>query len=166
VPRPLYPIDSLLPHARPMILLDRVVERQADAIVTELEIRPGLPFFRTGQGIAAHIALEWMAQACGAHVGAVARDSGGEVRVGFLLGTREFKSSRDWFVAGETVLVGARLVFHEGETAVFDCWVMPAGHSSGEAIASAQLTVYQPADVAAMLASQGIGAAGPQGAGS
>lgn len=160
---PLYSIDSLLPHARPMILLDRVVERQADGMVTELTIRPGLPFFRPGHGIAAHVALEWMAQTCGAHVGAVARDSGEEVRIGFLLGTREFRSSRDWFVAGETVLIGAQLVFHEGETAVFDCRVMPADQADGEAIATAQLTVYQPTDVAAMLANQGIGAAGPQG---
>ena len=41
---PLYPIDDLLPHARPMILLDRVAGREDDGIVTELLVRPGLPF--------------------------------------------------------------------------------------------------------------------------
>ena len=149
---PLYPIESLLPHARPMILLDRAVERQADGLVAELEIRPGLPFYRDGQGIAAHIALEWMAQSCGAHVGATAVDRGEAVRVGFLLGTRNFESAVDWFVPGQVVRVAVRLVYHEGETAVFDCAVEYAGTH----LAQAQLTVYQPADMAAMLASQGI----------
>jgi len=149
---PLYPIDDLLPHARPMILLDRVVAREADGLVTELAIRPGLPFYRAGQGIAAHVALEWMAQSCGAHIGALATDHGEAVRIGFLLGTRDFKSDVDWFRAGQTVRVAVRLVYHEGETAVFDCQV----ESAGIIVAQAQLTVYQPADMAAMLASQGI----------
>ncbi|HVI89009.1 MAG TPA: hypothetical protein VM659_11935 [Dongiaceae bacterium] len=149
---PLYPIETLLPHARPMILLDRVVARQADGLVTELAIRPGLPFYREGQGIAAHVALEWMAQSCGAHVGAVAADRGAAVRIGFLLGTRDFRSEIDWFTAGQTVRVMVRLVYHEGETAVFDCQV----DCGGTIVAQAQLTVYQPADMAAMLASQGI----------
>ncbi|HWT96350.1 MAG TPA: hypothetical protein VN229_02005 [Terriglobales bacterium] len=149
---PLYPIDTLLPHARPMVLLDRVAARQADGLVTELAIRPGLPFYREGQGIAAHVALEWMAQSCGAHVGAVAADRGEAVRIGFLLGTRDFRSDIDWYTTGEIVRVAVQLVYHEGETAVFDCQV----DCAGAIVAQAQLTVYQPADMAAMLASQGI----------
>jgi predicted hotdog family 3-hydroxylacyl-ACP dehydratase len=151
-PSVLYPIEDLLPHARPMILLDRVMARLDDGIVTELAIHPGLPFFQQGRGIPAHIALEWMAQTCGAHVGATASDTKQPVRVGFLLGTRDFRSDVDWFTEGQVVQVTARLVFHEGETAVFDCHVS----CDDRIVVTAQLTVYQPSDIANMLASQGI----------
>src|SRR5262249_27370628 len=147
---PLYPIEDLLPHARPMILLDRVVARQTDGLVAELAIRPGLPFYREEQGIAAHVALEWMAQSCGAHVGALAVDQSGAVRIGFLRGSRNFESTIDWFTTGQVVRIAVQLVYHEGETAVFDCQV----ECAGAVVAQAQLTVYQPADMAAMLASQ------------
>lgn len=147
-----YQIEDLLPHARPMILLDRVVARLADGIVTELAIRPGLPFFQQGRGIPAHIALEWMAQSCGAHVGATAIDTKQPVRVGFLLGTRDFSSDVDWFTEGQVVQINARMVFHEDETAVFDCHVS----CDDKIVVTAQLTVYQPSDIANMLASQGI----------
>jgi predicted hotdog family 3-hydroxylacyl-ACP dehydratase len=149
----IYPIEDLLPHARPMILLDRVAARLGDGIVTELVVRPGLPFYQEGRGIPAHVALEWMAQSAGAHVGAMARDTGQSVRIGFLLGTRDFISLSDWFTANQTLQITARLIFNEGETAVFDCHVS----QSGEVVSKAQLTVYQPLDMAAMLASQGIG---------
>ena len=151
--QPIYQIDSLLPHARPMILLDRVYERLADGIVTELLVRPGLPFFQEGHGIPAHVALEWMAQSCGAHVGAMAMDTAAPVRVGFLLGTRDFNCRVSWFTPGQIVHITARLIYHEDETAVFDC---QAGLGQ-EILATAQLTVYQPSDMAAMMASQGIG---------
>jgi len=148
--QPLYEIESLLPHARPMILLDKVVDRLPDGIVTELQIRPDAPFFQQGRGIPAHVALEWMAQTCGAHVGATALESGEPVRIGLLLGTRDFNSRIDWFTTGRNILVTARLIYHEGETAVFDCWV-----SLGEEIvATAKLTVYQPSDMADMMAMQ------------
>lgn len=153
---PLYPIEALLPHARPMILLDGVVTRQADGLTTELLIRPGLPFYRHDRGIAAHVALEWMAQSCGAHIGALAADRQEPVRIGFLLGTRDFKSDVDWFVTGQIVRISVRLVYHEAETAAFDCQVRLAETVA----ATAQLTVYQPSNMAAMLASQGIEAGG------
>jgi predicted hotdog family 3-hydroxylacyl-ACP dehydratase len=150
---PLYEIESLLPHARPMILLDKVVDRLPDGIVTELQIRPDAPFFQQGRGIPAHIALEWMAQTCGAHVGAMAMESGAPVRIGLLLGTRDFNCRVDWFTPEQKVLITAKLIYHEGETAVFDCWA----NLGEEIVAMAKLTVYQPSDMADMMAMQRIG---------
>lgn len=149
----LYPIDLVLPHARPMILVDRLLSRGSDHVVTEVVIRPGIPFFTPESGVAAHVALEYMAQSCGAYVGATALDSGAPVRVGFLLGTRNFTSKVAWFPPSTVLSVTAALTFQEDEMAAFDCSVA----QQGDDIVTAQLTVYQPADMAAMLASQGIG---------
>jgi predicted hotdog family 3-hydroxylacyl-ACP dehydratase len=146
-----YPISDLLPHAGRMVLLDRVLGFTETAIEADLCIRRDNVFFEQGQGVAAHVAIEWMAQACGAFVGLDARRQDIPVRIGFLLGTRNFKADRPWFREGETLIVRAELVFRDGETGVFDCTLRDA-----QVLARAQLTLHQPADLAAVLISQGI----------
>lgn len=147
-----YPIEALLPHAHPMILIDQVTGWMEGAIETVLTIRSGSPFFELGKGVAAHIAIEWMAQTCGAYVGLEALIQAKPVRIGFLLGTRNFNAERGWFLENDVVSVRADLVFRDGETGVFDCTV----RCRDALAANAQLTLHQPADLAAVLASQGI----------
>ncbi|MGF7172644.1 3-hydroxylacyl-ACP dehydratase [Azospirillum doebereinerae] len=148
-----WPMEQLLPHAPPMILLDRVLSRHAARLTAGVTVRPDAPFFRAGRGIAAHIAIEWMAQACGAFVGAVALEAGGPVRLGFLLGSRDFHAARNWFPEGETLTVSVAPHYQDGEMAVFDCVVATQDETP---VATAQLTLYQPVDAAALLASQGV----------
>lgn len=147
-----HPIEALLPHAHPMILLDRVTGWETGKIEAALTIRPDSPFFEAGRGIAAHIAIEWMAQACGAYAGLDALIHKTPVRIGFLLGTRNFAAEQGWFQENDAVSVRAELVFQDGETGVFDCTVRCRDNLA----AKAQLTLYQPADLAAVLAAQGI----------
>lgn len=146
-----YPIAELLPHSGRMLLLDAVRGFSDSVIEADLCVRRGNPFFEAGRGVAAHIAIEWMAQACGAFVGLEARRQNQPVRVGFLLGTRNFSAERPWFREGEALVVRAELVFRDGETGVFDCTLR-----NGDVVARAQLTLHQPADLAAVLMSQGI----------
>ena len=143
---PLYPIADLLPHRPPMLLLDAVVARDAETLTARVVPRPDMPFFVAGQGMPAHAALEWMAQCCGAFVGARALDTGGAARIGFLLGSRNFQCQVAWFAAGMALDIVARLLFLDGSMGVFDCWVRPQGHETGADLASARLTVYQPPD--------------------
>ena len=147
-----HPIEALLPHAHPMILIDRVIGWDGQAIETALVVRADAPFFERGKGIAAHIAIEWMAQSCGAFVGLEALAEQRPVRVGFLLGTRDFTADQPWFLEHDLVTIRAELVFRDGETGVFDCRV----RCRDALAARAQLTLHQPTDLAAVLASQGI----------
>ena len=73
---PPYRIEDLLPHAHPMILLDEVTTIGQGTLSAALTIRPGVPFFEAGRGVAAHVAIEWMAQTCGAYVGVTALEAG------------------------------------------------------------------------------------------
>jgi predicted hotdog family 3-hydroxylacyl-ACP dehydratase len=148
-----YPIEALLPHARPMILLDRVVSYGPDFVEAALTIRPDAPFFETEKGgIASHIALEWMAQCCAAFVGLEALLAASTPQIGFLLGTRNFTADCAWLRAGESFRIRADLVFRDGETGIFNCAVYRDEHE----IIRGQLTLFQPNDIQAVLADQGI----------
>ena len=137
-----YAIGQALPHERPMILLDEVLACDGDALDAAVTIHPDRPFFRA-EGMPAHVAIEYMAQACGAFIGVEALRAGGRPRVGLLLGTRNFTAVRRWFRDGERLLVRVEVVYRTEEMGVFDCRV--AGDDGAETLASARLTVYQPA---------------------
>lgn len=135
-----YPVSRLLPHAPPMILLDAVVGWQPGALDAQVTINPRSRFFQPGRGIPGHIIIEYMAQACGAYAGLEAVEADQPVRMGFLLGTRNFESSVAWIGAGTTLTVSVSEVLHQPPMAIFDCRVL----LDGRPIATARLTVYQP----------------------
>lgn len=147
-----YPVEALLPHAHPMILIDSVIGWDETSIETGLRVSAEIPFFEACKGIAAHIAIEWMAQTCGAFVGLEARLAGLPPKIGFLLGTRAFRSSIVWFAEGSAITIRAEMKFRDNETGAFDCTV----RLDGQDVAQATLILHQPTDVAAVLASQGV----------
>jgi predicted hotdog family 3-hydroxylacyl-ACP dehydratase len=134
-----YPIEALLAHRPPMLLLDSVIGYDdasllASVIITESSLLLGT------HGVPGHVAIEYMAQACGAFAGAIALDSGTAVKIGFLLGTRMCKVSVPWFRIGDRLLISVSLVFRDEQMAVFDCKI----EVDGKLAAEAQLKVYQP----------------------
>lgn len=140
----LYPLDAVLPHRAPMILIDGISDWSEREIRTHLTVRPSCPFFVEGKGIAAHVAMEWMAQSCAAFVGVDAIRAQQPVKIGFLLGTRNFSAALDWFAEGEALDITARPVYRDAGMGQFDCAVYRRG--GGAELAKAQLTVYQPDD--------------------
>ncbi|MBO0756370.1 MAG: hypothetical protein J2P54_10950 [Bradyrhizobiaceae bacterium] len=149
---PPYRIEELLPHARPMILLDEVTGIDEGRLSAALTVRPGTPFFEAGRGVPAYVAIEWMAQACGVYVGVTSLDAGQPIRLGLLLGTRNFRATVPWFLEGERLIVVAAPVFMNAEMGAFDCRVSRA--ASDVELATATLTVYRPDDVMGFLAAQ------------
>jgi len=149
-----YAPEELLPHAPPMVLLDRVLDWDDESILAELTIGPSTPFLDPGRGVPAHVGLEWMAQTCGLFAGLESKSKAEPVRLGFLLGTRRYQACRSYFIQGESLTVAARLVLREGGMAVFDCRILAA---EGGEQAAAQLTLYQPEDASGILSNQSIG---------
>ena len=136
-----YPIEALLPHEAPMILLDHVIGMDPQSLEAAVRVTAGRPFFEEGRGMPAHVALEWMAQACGAWAGAQALDTGAKIKLGLLLGTRSFRAECAWLEEGRMFTVQASQNYMDNEIGVFDCSVTDT--VSGAEVAVAQLTVYQ-----------------------
>jgi predicted hotdog family 3-hydroxylacyl-ACP dehydratase len=134
-----HPIAALLPHAPPMVLLDELLLYDETAAMAATTIRPA-SLFREVDGVPAHIGLEYMAQTCGAHAGALALQRGEEVKIGLLLGTRKYRAHVPYFRLGERLLIAVTAVYRDAEIGAFDCRIEIAGAIAAEA----QLTVYQP----------------------
>lgn len=141
-----WPIGRLLPHAPPMLLLDAALGYDDDAASASATIRDGDPFV-TARGMPAHVGIELMAQTCGVFVGAHALARGETPRLGFLLGTRGYRATVDWFAVGASLQVWAAVVYRDGEIGVFDCRI----ERDGTVLAQAQLSLVQPDDVDTVL---------------
>lgn len=141
-----HPLDSLLPHKPPMILIDEVVEYQTDTIHAIVTIREGVPFCQNGQ-VPAYVALEYMAQTVGVWSGLRGRQFNISPQIGFLLGTRHLKLNRCHFTLEEELHIYGNLKFHDGEMASFECRV-DIDHVT---VASALLNVFQPKDLTPLL---------------
>jgi predicted hotdog family 3-hydroxylacyl-ACP dehydratase len=142
-----YPIAEIVPHAAPMILLDEALDYDETNLRAAVTIRETSIFF-DGGFVPAYVGIEYMAQACGAHVGVLARDSGVPVRVGFLLGTRQYKIHVPQFRLGERLIVSVALIYRDDEMGSFDCRIDIGDRCAGEA----RLNVYQPRDDRSMQA--------------
>lgn len=134
-----WPLESLLPHAAPMLLLDEVLGHDAESATTAAVMRAD-HLFATPEGVPAHLGIELMAQTCGVWAGIQAMAGQEPVRVGFLLGSRRYKAARPRFHLGERLEITARVVFRDQGMGVFDCRII----SGGEVLAEAQLSVFQP----------------------
>ena len=142
-----WPIEALLPHAPPMILLDEVMGVDSESVAAVVTIRPDHPFIAV-EGVPVQVGIELMAQVCGAYAGANALAAGEAVKLGFLLGTRRFQAYDDWLRRGDRLEVRAKLSFRDEEMGVFDCRI----ERRGDLVAEAQLSVFQPKDPDAIVA--------------
>jgi len=134
-------IRSLLPHAGPMVLLDRVVSVDEESLCAEVRIRAD-SMFCNGGGVGAWVGLEYMAQAIAAYAGYGARLRGEPVRIGFLLGSRRYECRRSVFPVGSVLTVSVRVLHDSNRLAAFECRI---DDREGE-LATANVTVFQPPD--------------------
>lgn len=132
------PIDELVPHARPMILVDRLVRWAPGHAECEVVLGPDSPFVQDGR-VRALVAIEYMAQSVAAYAGMKERQRGEKPSIGLLLGTRELRLEVDHFAVGERLTVNVEHVFGDERLGSFRCRVQ----RGSETVAEAMLSVYQ-----------------------
>jgi predicted hotdog family 3-hydroxylacyl-ACP dehydratase len=137
------PIADLLPHRGTMLLVERLLEEEAEAVRVQATVRREQPFVRE-DGLPAWAGIELMAQAIGTWAGLQRLRRGEKVQLGFLVGTRRYDCAVPVFAIGERLEVTARLeLLADNGLAVFVCAIW----RGGELAAQAQLNVFQPHDV-------------------
>jgi predicted hotdog family 3-hydroxylacyl-ACP dehydratase len=148
-PGPAYTLPEILPHGPGMLLLDRLVGYEADALTCELTIRPDSRFC-DGRAVPAWVGLEYMAQALGAYTGIARLQQGRPVQIEMLLGTRAYDCAVPAFPVGSRLTVRVKLLFWDPDgVCAFACEVR-----DGDAVlATSQVKGYEPDDIEPFLQS-------------
>jgi predicted hotdog family 3-hydroxylacyl-ACP dehydratase len=142
-------IATLVPHAAPMLLLDRVIEITEESLCAAVTIRPD-SLFCTTQGVGTWVGIEYMAQAIAAYAGYHGRQRGDAVKIGFLLGARRYQCNTNCFAIGSTLHVHVQqLLQADNGLGSFACTIHD--QLSQLQLAQATVSVFQPADARAFL---------------
>lgn len=135
------PLETLLPHAGAMRLLERVVDHAPERTVCEARGARAQLFRGPDGRIPAWIAVEWMAQCAGVH-GALALQARGEpLGLGFLTGVPRIEFLASHVPDDETVLVEVKPGGRSGGLLAFTC---RATLSQGRSLAEGQLRIFIP----------------------
>ncbi len=122
-----------------MVLLDEILGYDETSLLAAVTVSEASLFLEP-DGVPVHVGLEYMAQACGAYAGALARDRGEPVRIGFVLGARQYRAHLPCFRRGERLVVSVSVLYQDEQMGAFDCRI----EIDGKLAAEAQLNVYQP----------------------
>lgn len=143
-----YTLAETLPHGPDMILLDRLVEYDAETLTCELAIRADSRFGEGARGVPAWVGIEYMAQALGVFTGIARLQAGRKVQVELLLGTRAYDCSRPYFDVGTRLRVCVKLLFWDPDgVCAFACELR-----DGDAVlARAEVKGYEPDDIGPFL---------------
>lgn len=143
-----WPIAEVLPQSGSMILLDAVTCFDADSLTATATVRPGGLFNEPDGSLPAWVGIELMAQAIAAWAGCHARAANTGIKMGFLLGTRQYTSTMTHFPAGSALqLCVERTLQDNSGMGIFVCEL----HCAGQLAAQARVNVFQPADASALI---------------
>ena len=137
-------IQNLVPHSNDMLLIDQVIEKGSNNLKASVDLSaPSL--FKTDEGlIPSYVGLEYMAQTISAFIGTRSLEQGEPIKLGFLLGTREYHTELCYFPKDETIIISAETIMMDDEFGVFDCKIITKDNVE---IANAQLKAVQPDDI-------------------
>lgn len=137
-----WPLADLLPHAGDMILLDAIDDWDEESIVAQARVAGDRLFALPDGSWPAWLGIELMAQAVAAYAGLRAKNSGGQVQLGFLLGTRKFDCNVTHFPVDSLLCIWARRSLEDDNgMGVFEC-----GIDADNIEVRARLNVFRPVD--------------------
>ena len=136
-------VKKLLPHEKPMILLDRIKQVDEESVCCQVEICESNLFFEHDkQAVPAYVGIEFIAQSIAAWSGYHAWTQKKKPSIGFLLGSRRYNTRLSTFQLGMVLDIYAHKVMEGDGMAVFSGKI----EHKGETVAECQLNVYVPSD--------------------
>ena len=138
-----YALPQVLPHGPGMVLLDRLLGYEAEAVTCEVIIRPDSRFC-DGRSVPAWVGLEYMAQALGVFTGIARLQQGRPVQVELLLGTRAYDCAVPAFAVGSRLQVRVKLLFWDPDgVCAFACEI----REGAAVLARSEVKGYEPDDI-------------------
>ena len=135
------PIASLVPHAAPMLLLDRLGEATATTARCEVRVGETLALFLRDDGaLPGWVGIELMAQTVAAWSGYQGHLRQEEPQIGLLLGARKYQCHLARLPAGSLLTIDCEQLLQDGALASFQCYL----RCDGELVAEARLSTIQP----------------------
>ena len=135
------PIASLVPHAAPMLLLDRLCEATATTARCEVRVGETLALFLRDDGaLPGWVGIELMAQTVAAWSGYQGHQRQEEPQIGLLLGARKYQCHLARLPAGSLLTIDCEQLLQDGALASFQCYL----RCDGELVAEARLSTIQP----------------------
>ena len=137
-----YPaIASLVPHATPMLLLDRLCAATATTARCEVRVGETLALFLRDDGaLPGWVGIELMAQTVAAWSGYQGHLRQEEPQIGLLLGARKYQCHLARLPAGSLLTIDCEQLLQDGALASFQCYL----RCDGELVAEARLSTIQP----------------------
>jgi predicted hotdog family 3-hydroxylacyl-ACP dehydratase len=135
------PLEQLLPHQPPMILIDRLVAITGQEGTCEVTVTPHSMFLEAS-GVPAFVGIEYMAQSVAAYGGYQAYLAHEPIAVGLLVGTRRLALSCQFFELGQTLRIHVAHVWGKHELMRFRCAITSA--AAGTLLQQAELNVFRP----------------------
>ncbi len=142
----IFPIEDVVKHSYNMSLLDAVISESNEGLETIAEVKLTNPFL-DDKRVPSWLCIEYMAQTIAAWAGSQARKEDREIRLGFLVGTRKFKANFEYIPLGTVLHISVKKeLYNESGISVFSSVV-----TSGAMKATANINVFQPANIAEFL---------------
>jgi len=116
-------VESLVPHAGKMFLLDRIVEYDLEEIyiVTQVDVSEKSMFYcEELGGVPSYVAFEYMAQSISALSGIYGRSCGNSPKEGFIMSVSNCKSDVAAFKPGEVVEIHVKQTMRMDMAVTFD----------------------------------------------
>lgn len=133
-------LESLVPHRRPMLLPDRLIDGDSTRARTRVTISRDCPLLDPERGLPSWALLEFFAQTAAVIGGMKARETGEPVKQGFLLGTRKLACPVSHIPVGTTLVLSAETGFvDDNGMGAYHCATDFNGHPI-----SCTLTVFTP----------------------
>jgi predicted hotdog family 3-hydroxylacyl-ACP dehydratase len=137
-----YAIEHVLAHEAPMILIDSLSHYSEENACCTVTITEHSPFYNAAiGGVPSYIGVEYMAQSIAAYAGALANDSGQAIKIGFLIGSRKYKTHHSVFKNNNTLAIKVQKLYQEESgLSVFDCQIW----AEDSLLCEAKINVFQP----------------------
>lgn len=146
-----YDLEKILPHSKPMILIDKIIEVNTEnkIVIAEVTITEDKIFYdKSINGISNLCAIEYMAQTAGCYAYFKRKGIKANIqnyieekpKIGFLLGTRSLKTNIEKFELGKTYQIKVNEIYGDNELVSFKCLI----YNDEKECASAIINAFQP----------------------